>query len=89
MSDQTNPDDKPVTTKDRIITVLWAVGFIALGVAMIIWPEAVSGDGDRPRKLIGKIIVWIWGRPGGIGLALIGLFIGWSAFPKSDSKKAE
>jgi hypothetical protein len=85
MSDQTNTDDnKPMTLKDRIFAVLWALGFIGLGAAMIIWPDAVSSDADHPRRLVGKIIVWIWGRPGGAVVAILGLLIGWSAFMKSD-----
>jgi len=40
------------------------------------------------RRLLGRIIVWIWGRPGGIVVAILGLLIGWSAFSKPDTKKA-
>jgi len=90
MSDPTNTDDdKPMTTKDRIFAVLWALGFLALGASMIIWPDAVSSETDHPRRLLGRIIIWIWGRPGGIIVAILGLLIGWSAFLKSDTKKAE
>lgn len=80
-------DEQPTTLKDRIFTVLWALGFLALGAAMIIWPDAVGGETEQPRKLVGKIIVWIWGRPGGIVVALVGLLLGWSAFTKSEKKQ--
>ena len=87
MSDETNTDNaKSMTQKDRIFTVLWAVAFLALGAAMIIWPDAASGYIDHPRKLLDKIVVWLWGRPVGIFLTLLAPLSIWSAFSKSKKK---
>jgi hypothetical protein len=78
-----------MTQKFRISTALWAIAFLALGAAMLIWPDAVSGYTGNPETLLHKVIGWLWNRKIGMFLALLALLNVWSAFSKSPTKGAE
>jgi hypothetical protein len=77
-------DVAPTQRRGRIANVLWSIGFLALGVSMIIWPDAIFGDTDRPRRLLGHMIFWLGARPVGIVITLLGVVIGWVAFIRND-----
>ena len=82
---ETDENDNPPTRQERIYVALFALVLLALGVAMIVWPDALVDSDVHPRKLFLKVIAWIWGRPGGIVIALLGLLFGWHAL-KSPAK---
>ena len=56
---------------------------LAVGAAMIIWPDAAAGEASKVQGFKSKIITLIWSMPAGIIVALIGLIFGWTAFAKS------
>jgi hypothetical protein len=80
-----------MTQKDRVFTVLWAIAFLLLGAAMIIWPDAVAGyiEHQHTRSLLDKVALWLWGRPVGIFLVILCPLSVWYKFTKSKTKKTE
>lgn len=71
MQDTNDQTTEPTEESSSVIsTVLWGAGLLALGFFMIKYPEAVADD--HPRKLIGKLLVWVWGKPTGIIALVIG-----------------
>lgn len=86
MSRQTDPGkNQPTTRNDRLEAIIYAILFFACGVAMIIWPEAISLGTHRSNDIFGVLITLIWSIPGGIVLILVSLYLSWRAFFRSKS----
>lgn len=87
MSRQTDPrKNQPTARKHRLEAILYTTLFFACGVAMIIWPEAISLGTHRSNDIFGDLITLIWSIPGGIVLILVSLYIFWLAFFRSELK---
>lgn len=82
------PDDTDSGTKTRsgfwsgrALEMLWALGFLAIGGAMLIWPHAMPPTPacnvpDFQEDLLDSFIGCAWGKPEAVGLAcIIGLLI--------------
>jgi hypothetical protein len=72
-------------------SVVWAILWLACGLAMIIWPDAYSYPseyaGTDPDELIDCFLTVSWGTPAGIVISLaIGFFTGFSAIRKRWNK---
>lgn len=68
-------------------TLLWAIMWLAYGLAMIIWPNAYAYPSEYacadPDELIDCFLATSWGSPAGIMISLtIGLLTGLSALRK-------
>lgn len=86
------PEPNPVVQK--LVTALFGLGMLALGVYMFIDPTALDGEDVDPtssRKggLMIRILEFIWGWPGGIVLCLLGLLIVAGLFMKSDDAEGK
>lgn len=86
---------KPLTLKDRIQAVLVALGCLAAGSAMWIWHEFYVSDlismairGEAVHRFRIKID-WLWCRPTGALLILVGLIALLGALTKRSAAKAE
>lgn len=80
MHDHTH-DDEP----GKLSMILFALGVIALGVSMWVWPDAV-GDGtiNGRRTLLKVIITNVWGPVTGTILCLFGGLVGWGTLSDDD-----
>lgn len=69
----------PLTIKDRIGFFIFGGIALALGVYMVMEPVITQGDTSDVSRARTKIIVWIiefiWSRPTGVVLGLLGLAI--------------
>ena len=62
-----------MTAKEKRGAIIGGLIFVGIGIAMIVNPHAADGAVASGRNsMIEAIIVWIWGIPGGIVLALLG-----------------
>ena len=62
-----------MTAKEKRGAIIGGLIFVGIGIAMIVNPHAADGAVASGRNsMIETIIVWIWGIPGGIVLALLG-----------------
>jgi len=73
---------------------LWAIMWLAVGLAMIIWPDVYSYPSEYacsdPDEMIDCFLVTSWGTPAGIVISLtIGFFTGLSAIRKGKNMDDE
>lgn len=69
-----NEDDKPLTIGQRIAGIAFALVLIGFGIAMFVNPD-MGTEGETSRKLIGKLIIWLWSRPLGVVLFLLAILV--------------
>jgi len=80
----------PITLKDRFIGLLISLSMIGLGVAIWIWPdldipdEGVTSQGRfwRTVRFFAHVVEWLWSRPLGAGLALVGVLVLYGVFTR-------
>jgi hypothetical protein len=84
-----------ITLKDRFIGLLISLSMIGLGGAMWIWPdleipvESVTSQGRfwRMVRFFSHIVEWLWSRPLGAGLALVGTLILYGVFTRRSVRR--
>lgn len=86
MQTDTEQPTEPAESSSILSTILWTVGFLALGFVMLKYPDAMADQ--NPRKAIGKLLAWVWGKPAGIVSLLLGVVIGATAFFGSKKQTA-
>ncbi|MCR9074824.1 MAG: hypothetical protein NXI07_02175 [bacterium] len=78
MSDENAKQEESWSYKDLFGGLIFSAVLLGFGVWMLINPEGSDEFSTEGRRgLYKSIIKWIWGTPGGIILALIGLLILW------------
>jgi hypothetical protein len=74
--------------KEKIGSIIIAIVLLALGIVILIYPDALqSYDVHGRRSLLKSIVKFCWNIPGGIIGILISLTILWSYLKKPDSKQ--
>jgi hypothetical protein len=86
--------EKPLTIKDRIHGVFFALMMFGLAAWMFIRPVLLSGDetadvSSRRTRGIVNLIDWAWSRPMAIFLILFGLLVIWISLTKKSASKSE
>lgn len=88
----TNPENRP-KPPINYYSLVWAIMWLVLGLAMIIWPDAHNiwpGYTCDPDEVFGCFLATSWGTPAGIVISLtIGFLTGLSAIRKRRNKDDE